>query len=154
MAAILGTSSSAAPPTPLLKAALTSSSSTPLSSLSSPVSSTTASEPAAPPPPPSGDLEIDVDEDYDAWLNHELNAVDIGRGHWEGGTSDHGNWRSVNMDKLPILFHLGGVFIRISSYTCTCHVQYPQHVLYVCIVVSGFTITNGDNWTTFHHRTP
>ena len=70
MSSILGTSSSSAPSTPLLKAALTSAPLGPLAP-SPAVTSTTAPAAAAEASvssevAPSGNLEIDIDEDYDA----------------------------------------------------------------------------------------
>ena len=66
MSSILGTtasSSSSAPSTPLLKAALTSS---PLGSLGSSVVTSTTASATVTSEAASGNLEIDIDEDYDA----------------------------------------------------------------------------------------
>ena len=72
MSSILGTSSSSAPSTPLLKAALTSAPLGPLgpspavTSTTAPAAAAEASETLSSEAAPSGNLEIDIDEDYDA----------------------------------------------------------------------------------------
>jgi len=72
MSSILGTSSSSAPSTPLLKAALTSAPLGPLgpspavTSTTAPAAAAEASVTLSSEAAPSGNLEIDIDEDYDA----------------------------------------------------------------------------------------